>query len=129
MAKKAKATHPVTSGRPRPSQKSRPKPAPESVVKAMTEGAGCMSEPFQRAVEPAEKALGLFGNGGEQGGQNIDLVERVARARRQILVDRPGALFGHEIHAAALCHKLAHVAIGIAEIAEMPRVRRTGAHA
>src|SRR6056297_2667841 len=129
MAKKAKATHPVTSGRPKPSQKSRPKPAPESVVKAMTEGAGCMSEPFQRAIEPAEKALGLFGDGGEQRGQNIDIVKRVAWARRQILVHGLVALLGHQIHTAALSDKLADLAVGIAQVAEMPRVRWACAHA
>jgi hypothetical protein len=56
------------------------------------------------------------------GGQHIDCVKPAARARRQVFVDRPGALFGQEIHAAARGHKLADIALGIAQIAEMPLV-------
>src|SRR6056297_1569556 len=73
MAKKAKATHPVTAGMPRPSQNSSPNPRPDKVVKMMTEGAGCMSEFLQGLVQPADKALGLFGDGLEERGQHIDL--------------------------------------------------------
>jgi hypothetical protein len=42
MAKKASAVPPVTGGRPRPRKIRSPKPAPESVVKRMIDGAGCI---------------------------------------------------------------------------------------
>src|SRR6056297_436670 len=132
MAKKAKATHPVTAGMPRPSQNSSPNPRPDKVVKMMTEGAGCMSEFLQGLVQPADKALGLFGDGLEERGQHIDLaiglwgggsgtVHLVLGPRRQILVDRLRALLGHQVHAATLGHEFRNVAVRIAQIPEMTR--------
>ena len=52
-----------------------------------------------------------------------------AGAGRQILVDRLVAELGQQIEAAALGHQLGHRAVGIAEVAEMARARRAGAHA
>ena len=52
-----------------------------------------------------------------------------ARPRRQIFVDRLVAHLRHQIEALALRHKLRHGARRIAEVAEMPRPGRAGAHA
>ncbi len=55
----------------------------------------------KRAVEPAEKALRLIGDGGEIRRQDIGFLQLVARPRRQVLVGRLGALLGHQVDAAA----------------------------
>ena len=47
-------------------------------------------------------------------------------ARGQILVHRLAAHLRHQVVAAALGHQLRHRAVRIAEIAEMPRLRRAG---
>src|SRR6056297_1420313 len=131
MAKKAKATQPVTAGMPRPSQNRSPKPRPDNVVKMMTEGAGCMSEFLQGLVKPADKALGLFCDGLQERGQNVDLaiglwgggggtIHLVLGARGQIFVDRLRPLFWHQVHAATLGHQFRHVAVRVAQIPEMP---------
>ena len=49
--------------------------------------------------------------------------------RRQVFVDRPVAELGHQILAAALGDHLRHRRVRVAEIAEVPRARRTDHHA
>ena len=49
--------------------------------------------------------------------------------RRQVFVDRPGPLLRHQIHAAALSDHDRDIRRRVAEIAEVPGVGRTGAHA
>ena len=64
-------------------------------------------------------------------------IRRIARpvgaaapgAGRQIAVDRRGAAFGHQRHAAPLGHQLRDLGGGVAQIAEMARRGGAGAHA
>src|SRR5690625_6517106 len=79
---------------------------------------------LERAVEPAEEAGRLrLGQGREirsrPGGQR----RRIALAGRQVLVLGPGALFGHQIDAAALGHQPSGLALGIGNVAKGPRAR------
>ena len=50
-------------------------------------------------------------------------------SRRQVLVHRLVAHLRHQIEPAALGDKLRHIAVGIAEIAKVPRLRRAGGNA
>src|SRR6056297_657276 len=149
-AKKANAVQPVTEGRPSPRKARSPKPRPESTVKAMIEGAGCMgqrrrvgarasgprhvllasSEPLESAVEPAEKAFRFFGDRLEERGKDVELGRRrVTGPRRQVLVDGFRALFGHEIDPAPGGGEFRDAALGVVVVAEVARTRWAGPHA
>src|SRR6478752_9668032 len=84
----------------------------------------------EHAVDPGEQAVG--------GGASRSIIGRrplafdrlgvAARARRQVLVDRLIAELGQQVEAAALGYQPRHRAVGVAQVAEMARSRRTGAH-
>src|SRR5689334_21486092 len=87
----------------RPIQANRPKPAPEAVVKKMTEKAGCMSA-AQRAVEPAQQRVELgsierLGSARRIGGHLA--LGSAPRPRRQVPVHRLVAELGHQLAAFA----------------------------
>src|SRR4249919_1744965 len=85
---------------------------------------------------------GLVGPGKESVGQRtglgnglLDSLRRrrgilvAALPRRQILVHRLAAELRQQIEAFALLDELRYGAVGVAEIAEVPRAGRAGAHA
>src|SRR6056297_3041208 len=113
-AKKANAVQPVTEGRPSPRKARSPKPRPESTVKAMIEGAGCMGQRLRV----------------EERGKDVELGRRrVAGPRRQVLVDGFRALFGHEIDPAPGGGEFRDAALGVVVVAEVARTRGAGPHA
>src|SRR5262249_22553910 len=99
----------------------------------MTDDAGCMKDRLarQQSIEPSQDGVSrrrfvrrFRGRGrGRAGGGGLP------RPRRQVLVDRSVAQFRHQVVAAALGDELGDSGLGIAEIAEMPRMDRTGRHA
>src|SRR5271165_2952244 len=107
---------------------SRPSPAPELTVKKMMLNAGFIrasagpSAPDHGACETRQPAL-------EQRPRIILSQDRLRLPRRKIAVDRGVAKLGHQAEARALGGQARNIGVGIIEIAEQPRVRRTGEYA
>src|SRR3712207_2290746 len=111
-----------------------PWPTPISVVRKMTEKAGCISSPRghildgsladrrlrQEAVDLQRivRAIELFG---------ID--SKLRLAARQVVVRGMGSPLRHELVAAVLADRFRHDRFWIVNVAEKSRVRRTGEHA
>jgi hypothetical protein len=86
----------------------------------MTEAAGCTLglSAGQRAIEPAEEAA-LRRRGFELCRGPCDPGLGEARARRQILVGRPVAEFGHQVYAAALGDQVRDLGLRIRHVTEV----------
>ena len=91
----------------------------------MIDGAGCIQRRARvRSSQPRKPPVGL-GQRVEERGEDVD----VAVARGEVLVDRPGALLGHQVDAAAVGDELRHGARRVGEVAEVAGARRAGADA
>src|SRR5690606_31152653 len=108
---------------------STPYPAPDAVVKKMTDSAGCMSA-RQHAVEPRRDATTpARGRWVGRGRFHRVVAPRAPRPRRQVAVDRLVPEFRHQRDAATLGDQFRHIRLRVAQVAEVARTRRADLHA